>query len=426
VSQIVSLRKRFHIGPVGRNAGFGTIGLGARALVQAAYLIVLSRLLGPTGYGLFSGTVASIMLVGPLAGWGAAYLVMKYVSSDAETSHSLWATALVQIASTGFVLTASVVLAISLGLPERLDAVSLAFLGLAELVVLPMAQAGSSLCFALERGVPAALNICLVPIARLFCAVMVPVCGFRASAPVFAASHFAGSLLGVAFCIGLIAHVDGLPDWRGRLRLGNALRQGSSYAIANLFNVSYLEVDKTVMLQLLGAAMVGPYTAAFRVMMVLVMPISALTGAALPRLFAEYERTGHSRMLGVMVASACGYALAAGVGALLVAPFMPRIFGGGFAVATHYVVLFAPWPLFFALHQCGVAALSASGRQNVRVMIEGGGFLTVVALNVLLLPRIGVSASVLALLIAEAAMALLCWRMGFHRRLPPAGTTSDA
>ncbi len=410
-------RSRLGIGSVGQNAILGAVGLGARAVIQAAYLIVLSRWLGAGGYGLFSGSIASVMLVAPLTGWGVAYLVTQYVGRNRDVSRSLWATALVQVAITGLILTAIIVLIVGGWFHERMDVVSLVLLGLAELVVLPMAQAGSSLCFALDRGVPAALSVCLVPAFRLLMAIVVVVSGFNISPDYFAASHFAGSIIGVAILVILIVRIDGLPDWRGRLQLRNALREGSPYAIANLFNQSYLEVDKVFMLQMLGAAIVGPYTAAFRVMMVFVLPISALIGAALPRLFAEHEKPGRSRTLTLMLATACVYGVAACIGALLIAPFMPRIFGAGFAESTHYVILLAPWPLLFALHQCGVAALTASDRQRTRVMVEGFGFLLVAVLNLLLLPRIGAAASILALLIAEAAMAAICWRIGFHRRM---------
>src|SRR3546814_10749382 len=67
----------------------------------------------------------------------------------------------------------------------------------------------------------------------------------------------------------LIARLDGWPDWRARLGWRRASRQGTVYAIGRFVGSSYLEVDKVLMLQILGAVMVGSYTVGFRVLSVL-------------------------------------------------------------------------------------------------------------------------------------------------------------
>src|SRR3546814_17242400 len=66
------LRDSWRIGRLGQNTLLGTGGLAIRALIQAGYLLVLSRWLGASGYGLFAGSVAVAILGAPLAGWGGA------------------------------------------------------------------------------------------------------------------------------------------------------------------------------------------------------------------------------------------------------------------------------------------------------------------------------------------------------------------
>ncbi|MGH8040547.1 MAG: lipopolysaccharide biosynthesis protein [Rudaea sp.] len=415
MTPLARLSTRFRVGKVGQNTVLGGIGLGVRAVIQAAYLILLSRWLGASGYGLFSGSIASVMLVSPLAGWGVAYLVTQYVARNPSRSRALWATALVQIAVTGLVLTAAITLVMGAEFRERLDIVSLLLLGLAELVILPMAQAGTGLCFALDRGMAAAVAICLVPAGRVLAGIAIIALGFAQAPAVLATSHFAGSVIGVALTIVLIARIDGLPKWRDRLRMRDSLPQGSSYAIGNLVGLSYLVVDKVIMLQLLGATVLGPYNAAFRVIMVFALPVSALVSAALPRLFAEHAKQGEARTLKRMMLAAGAYGVAASLAAWLIAPLMPRIFGPEFANATRYVVLLAPWPLLFALHQCGAAALTSSDRQKARVVVDGFGLILVVGLNLLLLQRFGPVVSIASLLLAEAFMATYCWLMYMRR-----------
>src|SRR5579859_3680750 len=86
------------IGRLGRNALLSTMGLGTRAVIQAAYLIVLSHWMGPKGYGLFAGSVAAAILMAPISGWGIAVVLSQHVSRDRTKSQSLWAAAILQVA----------------------------------------------------------------------------------------------------------------------------------------------------------------------------------------------------------------------------------------------------------------------------------------------------------------------------------------
>lgn len=411
------------VGRLGRNAAYGSIGLGLRAVIQAGYLVLLSRWMGAQGYGLFAGSVAVVSLVAPFSGWGITYVLSRRVARDRASSRALWASAMGQVVFTGTVMTTAIVLASGLLLQERIDILSMVLIGLAEMVILPLAQAGTSLCFAVGRGLAAAFAICLVPAGRLFTGIAFMAMGAGRTPALVATSHFIGSLVGIAGTIVLIASVDGWPAWRERLRLRETLKEGAAFAVGSLVGISYQEVDKVMMLQLLGAAVVGPYTAAFRVVSVFALPVSALMSAALPRLFATHGGPEGSRMLRHVVVASIAYGLLATLVAAGIAPLMPRIFGAGFAEATRYLLLLSPWPILFALHQATATGLTAFGRQHARVAVEGFGMLVVVVLNALLLRRMGAGASVLALLAGEACMAMACsWLLRRGVRKPsPAG-----
>ncbi|HTA64697.1 MAG TPA: MATE family efflux transporter, partial [Xanthomonadaceae bacterium] len=285
---------------------------------------------------------------------------------------------------------------------------SMALLCVAELVILPMAQVGTGLCFALGRGLPAACVICLVPIGRLITGVAFMALVTRRTPAVVATSHFVGSLIGIAGTLALIACIDGPPAWRERLRLRETLPGGSTYAVGSMVSTSYQEVDKVLMLQLLGAAIVGPYTAAFRVVSVFALPVSALMSAALPRLFATHGTEQGPRTLKAVAKTSMAYALVATLVAASISPLMPRIFGEGFSEASHYLLMLSPWPIIYALHQSAATGLTAFGRQRARLIVEALGMLLIVVLNFALLRPLGAGASVLALLVGEAFMASGC------------------
>lgn len=404
-----TLLGRLGVGRLGRNAILSTIGLGVRAVIQAGYLLVLSHWMGAKGYGLFAGSVAAAILAAPLSGWGAALVLTRRVAHDRAESRAIWATTVLQVLSTGSVLVGLMMLGSSLWLTDRLDATSMLLLGVAELVALPLVQSATSLFLALDRGMAAAVSMCLVPAFRLLSVLVGLWAGEDASPANAAWLHCTGSLIGTFIAGGLVLIINGSPIWSQRVPLHEVTRDGTRYAAGALVATSYVEVDKVLLLQVLGATVAGTYTVAFRVMSVFALPVSALITAALPRLFAQCGTYAGVRTLRVVTLAGLGYALLATLAAMIISPWMPLVFGASFQASSHYLVLLAPWTVLYALHQAGATGLTAFNHQMSRVGIEGLGFVLVVVLNLLLYPRVGAAGAAWSLLAAEVFMASYCW-----------------
>ena len=400
-------------GTLGRSALLGTAGFGVRSIIQAAYLLIVSRWLGAEHYGFFAGSVALAVLVAPAANWGSSLLLTRYIAVDPGCSRAMWATALLQTALVGGLLALCVVIA-STFLPQRLPLWPMLALAVSELILLPIVWAAASQCYALERGGASALAICLSPATRL-CAMTVAIaCGLAATPAHAAIAHFLGTLIAVVAAVLLMARVDGWPNWQARLPSRKSLREGTPYAVSSVAGNSYLEVDKFLMLQSLGAAVVGPYTVAFRVACIFVMPIMALINSVLPRLLARSGTEDGARTYSVMLLVGLGYGVVAGAVILAVTPSVPRIFGLDYSLASHYLALLAAWPALFALRQSLASQLMAQHRHVVRSLVEAAALGIVVVLNLLLLPRLGPEAAILVLLVTEiwvvVAMGLLVGR----------------
>ncbi|MDD3481483.1 lipopolysaccharide biosynthesis protein [Azovibrio restrictus] len=394
-------------GRLGRNTILGSTGLGFRAIVQAAYLLIVSRWLGAEGYGLFAGSVALVTLATPLANWGSALLLTEYVARDRSRSRGMWATALVQTGVVGGILAIGVLAISALLLREQLALGPLLLLAASELLLLPISHAASSQCSALEHGGAAALSVGLIPLGRTSAMLGVVACNLAATPELASVAHFSGTVLGLAAAVMLVTRVDGPPAWDARLPLREATRRGTAYAISNAAGTSYQEVDKTLILQLLGAAAVGPYTVAFRVTSMFALPVSALISATLPRLIAGHDsRDQQHNTYRAMLFAALGYGLLAGAAILVAAPLLPRVFGTDYGEATVYLQILAPWPALFALRQCIGAKLTATHQQHARTIIDVAGLLFLTILNLVLLPFMGVNASALALLATEVAVTL--------------------
>lgn len=398
----------YRLGHLGRSTILSSAGLGIRAIIQAAYLLLISRWLGTEGYGLFAGIVAFFSLATPLANWGSGLLLTQYIAQDRQLSRGMWATALVQSGIIGILLVTLLLSVALLFLPQKIAIWSLFILAVSELILLPASHAASSQFFALERGDVAALSVSLIPFFRLSILLLAVAAPWGATPELAVLTHFLGTATGFAVAFGLVAWVDGLPAWKQRLPFISATRQGTAYAVSNVAGTSYQEVDKIIVLQLLGATTAGSYTVAFRVASIFVLPLSALIGVFLPRLMSQYkEREKNKNTFRIMILVVLIYSIIAGIGILVIAPFLPWVFGVGYEDSLHYLQLFAVWPILFGLRQTLAARLTAQKRQHFRSWIETIGLVLIASLNFMLLPQFGAISAIIALLITEIFVTLV-------------------
>ena len=407
-------------GGLGRGTVQTTGGLLGRALLQAAYLVVISRWLGSAGYGLFAGSAAAAILLSPLAGWGMGQVYADRQARPPHGSAGLWARVASLVLRIGLVLAAVLVVVTSVAMAVRIDVADMALIALAELVALPLANVASMALVAERRSDLAAITVSAVPAARLAGALCLLAAGAAPSVHALALTHCAGSLLAAAAVAVLARRVLAAPAIGGAsVSRRELLHEGAPYAATALAGQGYAEIDKVLVLQLAGAGAAGTYTAAFRVVSVLLIPITALVNNSLPRLFAAERDGAGTHLLRRVTLAAVAYGLAAGLFALAIAPLVPLVFGADFAASAHYVMLLGAWVPLVALHQSGAAALVAAGGKSTRLGIEVAGLGAVVALDLALLPRWGVAGAISALLACEALLAMACWIALLRRRRAP-------
>jgi O-antigen/teichoic acid export membrane protein len=400
------IKRRFGFGRLGHNTVLFASAMGVRAVIQAAYLILLSRWMGPEDYGYFAGSVAAAVILSPLAGWGVSFLVASRVGRDRSSMGSLWATALVQIGFSGLVLVGLVMLASAGWLDQRVSTEAMLMLAVAELVALPVANVAAGLALAADKSVVAAVATSLVPACRLVSALLLVLAGSQSAPDHIAGMHLLGSAVGAMAACALMVRIGARPEWGTRLPLIGSAGVGMSHALATLVGVSYLEIDKVILLQLVDAATAGAYTVAFRAVALLGLPVTALVATSMPRLLAAREGDNKTALHRAISRSVASYALVAIAAALLVAPLLPLVFGAVYADASGYMLALAPWIGFFALHQGLGLRLTTSGWQDARLLIESMGLLLLLPLNLCWIPQLGAFGAVLSLLAAEAAMIL--------------------
>src|ERR1700723_969420 len=80
---------------ISRNATWLLFGQGTNLLLQAAYFILLARVLGVREYGVFAGAFAIVNLVTPYSALGAGMLFMRYVTADRSRAATYWGNSLI-------------------------------------------------------------------------------------------------------------------------------------------------------------------------------------------------------------------------------------------------------------------------------------------------------------------------------------------
>ena len=73
-----------------RDAGHLAVGQTFRLVIQAAYFVLIARILGPEQYGVFVAVVALAAILSPFSGLGTGNLFVKNVRSGRRTPEICW------------------------------------------------------------------------------------------------------------------------------------------------------------------------------------------------------------------------------------------------------------------------------------------------------------------------------------------------
>src|ERR1700691_3609510 len=82
--------RRLRTNTLAHNAGWMLVGQGLSLLLQAAFFVLLARLLGVREYGVFAGAFAFVGIAMPYSTLGSGLLFMRYVSARPSTYAIYW------------------------------------------------------------------------------------------------------------------------------------------------------------------------------------------------------------------------------------------------------------------------------------------------------------------------------------------------
>lgn len=391
----------------GRSALWAMVGQVATLVASMANFFVLARVLGPASYGMVAGSLALVLTIGPLAGLGAEKLVQRDIATRPDVAASALTTAILTVALGSVVTAAAISLLSGVVLPQAPLALLLA------LVVAELLASNSINCtigshFASGSAAAGALTQLLLSTAKITAVGAFWLTGSQEPtrwALLYAACALTAAVTGAAAAFRRF----GPPVVRGYRPLARA-REGLPYSANVTATIAQNDVDKTLLVRSGFAEEAGLYSAAYRLATMAWIPVLAVLQSMLPRFFAEGHRGGiaaSSSLARRLAPPLLGYALAAAIGLAVVAPLVPWVLGDEYRDTVGLLVLLAPLALFKVAQYVPSEALTGAGRQSTRTACVVASMATNITLNIILIPRHGLAAALVATLVAESLYVVL-------------------
>lgn len=401
---------------IGRKTLHTTAALGLRLAVQASNLLVVTRILGPEGFGAFAGIAALAVTLGTLSSFGTHLVLLREMSLKPERGDEVLPFALGTTAFFGGLLLLTLIGVVFTLLPHPLAMLPVAlFIGVAEIWIQPLLVLASVDRQARGEIAQSQLLLVLPSAFRLTAATLILALNPAHRLSAYALAYFIASILSL-LAVARSCSLRIPTPRRWRIPRKDEWRDLGGYAALNLTAMGPTELDKTLASRLLPLAYAGLYAAGARVVGAVVLPVMAMMLASLPRLFRDGASPHGARFLRRIFVSAATYGVLAASLLYFGAGEIERLFGARFAGLGSLLSVLALAVPAMALRLAAGNALMAINHPWWRAGTELVGLTTLlVAACTLTLthPRTGMP---LALICSESAMALAGWLLLLSRR----------
>jgi O-antigen/teichoic acid export membrane protein len=427
-----SFLSRYWKSTLARNTGWMLLGQGIRLAIQAGYFIIIARSLGVREYGAFAAVVAMVAILSPFVGLGSANLIVQNVSRDRALLEECFGNGVLMILATGLLGVGIVIAICRWMLPASIPVAVILMVALADLIFYRQILLVAGAFQALERlDKTAQLNV-LISSSR-FIGIAATVGVVRHPTAELWSFVYAGTT-GVALAIALllaravVRSVKFAPK-----RIKSELLEGLYYSGGLSAQTIYNDVDKTMLARLSTLGANGIYSAAYRLIDVAFVPVSAVIYAAYPGYFrhSKGEVQGPYQYAKRLLPRPIGFSLLA-FGALLVgAPLIPKILGAEYLRTVEALRWLAILPLLKTIHYFFADALSGAGYQGLRMCLQIVVAVFNVLVNLWIIPAYSWRGAAWSSLASDGSLALLMWiaittlrrRQGRTVIAPTAGAT---
>jgi O-antigen/teichoic acid export membrane protein len=364
-------------------------GQAASFLIQAAYFVLLARLLGVTEYGIFAGAFALVSIVTPYSALGAGMLFMRYASRERKLAPVYWGNSLLITAVISLLL--SVVFAFVGPYYTHIDSpVLFVVLVLANCLLSQIVLSAGLVFQSFERMRITATLTTLSNLMRLAVLLFMKLLFIHATALQWSFGILIGTGMAAIWSIYLVHREIRRVAFSSHLAI-KRLWEGIGYSFAGSTQAIYNDLDKTLLSHYGMNAQNGPYTLAYRVIDFATAPIGAVDAVILPRFFlhGQEEMDDVSRLAKKSIKKVVPMGIAIALLILLCSPVVPLLVGKGFAEVVPALRWLCLLPLLRGIHRVTGSALTGTGHQNVRTASQFAVAAINLGLNIWLIPAHG-------------------------------------
>ncbi len=388
-----------------RDTSWALVGEALTIVVLTLSFTLLGRQLGPEGYGAFVGLYG---LIGPAISVNQSAVglaIYEHVVGDAEDPRAVGASCFTSTVLIGLLLSVLIVGLGSVLLPALPLNVLILF-ALSELVFTSLLMMAIALVQAARSFVAATQLRIVATVARGAMIVSLAAAG-ELTLRNLAIGQIVAAFVVYAVVARQVARYAG-----GRMRPGRPrwamVKSIGTYATGIAATSVQIGGDKVVLNSAGHTADAGLYGAAYRVIMLAQVPVTALVNST-HLSFLDRETRDPVRLCVRYSAIAGSYALVATAGLLILAPIVPFLLGSEFEGAVSIMRWLAPIVFLSAITPFPANGLLTFGKNGLRTKILIVNAVFSVGLYVALIPPFSWRGAVVASILAELTMMVTTW-----------------
>ena len=382
--------------------------------VQAAYFIIIARVLGPENYGSFIGITALASLVFPFVALGTEHVLIQKVAVKPQLFFTYWGNCLCVLLVNGAVLSIVCLLISPIFFTDKISLMTIALFIVADLICLGAVDFSLKALMSVYLTKKTSQLIIFTTCAKLLAALSL-VAFFENPSIETWAILYTGTLITISvLAITIVNRLIGSPKPKFSSLIAT-IKQGFFFSIGTSASNINANLDKTMLASMAGLQATGIYGSAYRFIEVGKVPIISLFGASYTRFF-KYGESGiqntlkfAKKLLPLLVA----YSIICVLGYQIFAPWIPYILGAEFQDAINALLWLSPLPAIFAIQLLAADSLTGAGYQRSRSIIQVVSAILNVGLNIWLIPLYSWKGAAWATLISDSLRMVCLWIVVF-------------
>jgi O-antigen/teichoic acid export membrane protein len=404
-----------------KDASWMLIARLINVVVQAAYFIIIARVLGAENYGSFVGVTSLASLIFPFIALGIDNVLVKEVAVNRQVFSSHWGNTLLVLVVNSVLVTVILLLISPLIFPDNISLLTIALLLIADLFCLGLLEASSKAFRAVDLMSKTAILVVFNTVSKLIAALCLvaffqPIntsknIGINSWAFLYCLSSIVVSLISF-IAVNKMAGKPTLNLSRIKSDVGLGIYFAIGLSASNINN----DVDKTMLASMATLEATGIYGSAYRFISIGNVPVGALFNATYPRFFQQGVKglkncfSFAKKLLPVLV----GYGIVSFLAYQIFAPLIPKILGAEYANAISTLRWLAILPATSGLQLLAADTLTGAGYQRVRSIIQVIAAIMNIVLNLWLIPIKGLYGAIWATLISDTLRLIVLWIVLFY------------